>query len=184
MAIESTKAYQELHKYMNEEAQELVEEMEDLFSFDELTYVERIGNSKALSNHYKPAIIISASGMLVGGRIQTHLKQQLQNSKATIFFIGYVAEGTLGRKLLDGANSVTIDGRRVDVQANMAYTDVFSGHADHAGLMQFIGSQDPAQLKQLFLVHGDYEAMLAMRDALDEKGYETVLPIKGQSFDL
>lgn len=184
MAIESTKAYQELHKYMNEEAQELVEEMEELFSFDELTYVERIGNSKALSNHYKPAIIISASGMLVGGRIQTHLKQQLQNSKATIFFIGYVAEGTLGRKLLDGANSVTIDGRRVDVQANMAYTDVFSGHADHNGLMHFIGSQDPAKLKQLFLVHGDYEAMIALRESLQEKGYETVLPKKGESFDL
>jgi metallo-beta-lactamase family protein len=184
MAIESTRAYQELHRFLNEEARDMVAATDDLFSFDELHYVQRIGESKALNDHYRPAIIISASGMLEGGRIQTHLKQQLQNNKATIFFIGYVAEGTMGRKLLDGARSVTIEGRRVDVHADMVATDVFSGHADHQGLMDFIGSQAPDQLKGLFLTHGDYEAMMALRDALEEKGYAPTLPYKGQSFEL
>jgi metallo-beta-lactamase family protein len=184
MAIESTQAYQELHRFMNEEARELAAETEDLFSFEQLKFVQRIGESRAISDHYRPAIIISASGMLEGGRIQTHLKQQLQNNKATIFFIGYVAAGTVGRKLLDGATSITIEGRRVEVHATMAYTDVFSGHADHNGLMDFVSSQDPAKLKKLFLTHGDLEAMNAFKEALVEKGYETILPNKGQMFEL
>ena len=184
MAIESTQAYQELHRFMNEEARELVAETEDLFSFEELKFVQRLGESKAISDHYRPAIIISASGMLDGGRIQTHLKQQLQNSKATLFFIGYVADGTVGRKLLDGATSISIEGRRVEVHATMAYTDVFSGHADHNGLMDFVSSQDPNKLKKLFLTHGDLEAMHAFKEALVEKGYETILPNKGQMFEL
>lgn len=184
MAIESTQAHQELHRFMNDEARSLVAQTEELFSFDELHYVQRIGESKALSDHYKPAIIISASGMLEGGRIQTHLKQQLQNSKATLFFIGYVAEGTLGRKLIDGAKNITIEGRRLDVQCQIKSTDIFSGHADHHGLMQFIGSQDPEKLKGLFLTHGDYEAMLALRDALEEKAFRPQLPFKGQTVEL
>ena len=184
MAIESTQAYHELSRFMNEEAKELAAGAEDLFSFEQLHYVQRIGESKALGDHYRPAIIISASGMLEGGRIQTHLKQQLQNSKATILFIGYVADGTLGRRLVDGASSVTVEGRRVEVHARILATDVFSGHADHDGLMHFIGYQDPQKLKKLFLTHGDYEAMIALRDATVEKGYETVLPYKGQTFEL
>jgi metallo-beta-lactamase family protein len=90
----------------------------------------------------------------------------------------------MGRKLLGGASSVTIDGRRVDVHASMAYTDVFSGHADHNGLMNFVRSQHPQQLKKLFLTHGDYEAMLAFQASLEAEGYQVTLPFQGQMFEL
>lgn len=184
MALESMEIYQEMVKYMNAEARQLAADEEDLFSFENLHLVKRLGDSKALSNQYESAIIISASGMLDGGRIHTHLKTQLQNPAATVLFIGYVAEGTLGRQLLDGARSVTVDGKRVEVRAQLEATDIFSGHADEAGLLDFVSSQSPAQLKQLFLSHGDYNSMLQFQAKLEEKGYHVNLPHKGQSFEL
>ncbi len=184
MALESIQIYQEMVKYTNEEAKALADDEEDLFSFDQLEYVKRIGDSKALSNHFESAIIISASGMLEGGRIQTHLKTQLQNPNATVFFIGYMAEGTLGRKLIDGARSVTVDGKRVEVHATLEASDIFSGHADETGLLDFVSSQDPAKLKKVFLVHGDFSSMLSFSTSLEGRGYQVEIPAKGQTFIL
>lgn len=184
MAIESIQIYQEMVKYANNEARALAAEEEDLFSFDQLEYVKRMGDSKALSNNYESCIIISASGMLDGGRIQTHLKTQLQNPNATVFFIGFVAEGTMGRSLLDGARAVTIDGRRVEVRATLEYSDVFSGHADEDGLVRFAKSQDPSKLKTLFLTHGDFVSMQALQSRLQDEGFYVELPYKAQFFDL
>jgi len=184
MALESIQIYQDMVKYTNTEARNLAEDEEDLFSFDQLEYVKRMGDSKALSNHFESAIIISASGMLDGGRIQTHLKTQLQNPNATVLFIGYVAEGTLGRSLIDGAKAVTVDGKRVEVNASLEANDIFSGHADEAGLLDFVSSQSPEELQKIFLVHGELESMLSFRNKLEARGYVVEMPMKGQSFQL
>jgi metallo-beta-lactamase family protein len=184
MALESIQIYQEMVRYTNAEARELSSSEEDLFSFDQLEYVKRISDSKALSNHFESAIIISASGMLEGGRIQTHLKTQLQNPNATVLFIGYVADGTLGRTLIDGAKAVTVDGKRVEVNAKLEANDIFSGHADEAGLLDFVGGQKPTELRKIFLVHGELESMHAFKSKLEEKGYAVEMPLKGQRFEL
>jgi metallo-beta-lactamase family protein len=184
LAIESTKAYQHLHRFLSEEARALQARYNDLFAFDQLHLVQRLSESKALSEHYRPCIIISASGMLEGGRIQHHLRHQLQNSKACILFIGFVAEGTFGRRLLDGEPVWQNDGKKLEIRAQIRRTDAFSGHADHQGLIQFVGSQGPDSLKKVFLTHGDYTAMLALEESLLEKGFKVEIPYKSQIFDL
>jgi len=184
LAIESTKAYQHLHRFLSAEAREVQARFDDLFAFDQLHLVQRLSESKALSEHYRPCIIISASGMLEGGRIQHHLRHQLQNSKACILFIGFVAEGTLGRRLLDGESIWQNDGKKLEVRAQIRRTDVFSGHADHDGLVEFVGSQAPDRLKRVFLTHGDYSAMLALEASLSEKGYRVEIPFKSQIYSL
>jgi metallo-beta-lactamase family protein len=184
LAIESTKAYQHLHRFLSAEARAVQSRFDDLFAFEQLHLVPRLSESKALSEHYRPCIIISASGMLEGGRIQHHLRHQLLNSKACILFIGFVAEGTFGRRLLDGEPIWQNDGKKLEVRAQIRRTDVFSGHADHGGLMEFVGSQHPDRLKTVFLTHGDYPAMLALEESLNGKGYKVEIPFKTQIFML
>lgn len=184
LALESTKAYQHLHRFLSADAQEVQSRFDDLFSFDQLHLVQNLSESKALSEHYRPCIIISASGMLEGGRIQHHLRHQLQNSKACILFIGFVAEGTFGRRLIDGEAIWQNDGKKLEVRAQIRRTDVFSGHADHDGLLAFVGSQEPKKLKSVFLTHGDYSAMQALEESLMEMGYSVEIPYKTQIFSL
>ena len=166
------------------EARAVQSRFDDLFAFEQLHLVPRLSESKALSEHYRPCIIISASGMLEGGRIQHHLRHQLLNSKACILFIGFVAEGTFGRRLLDGEPIWQNDGKKLEVRAQIRRTDVFSGHADHDGLVEFVGSQAPDRLKRVFLTHGDYSAMLALEESLSEKGYRVEIPFKSQIYSL
>ncbi|MBM3918781.1 MAG: MBL fold metallo-hydrolase [Sphingomonadales bacterium] len=184
LAIESTRAYQHLHRFLSTDARAVLARFDDLFSFKQLHLVQSLSESKALSDHYRPCIIISASGMLEGGRIQHHLRHQLQNSKACILFIGFVAEGTFGRRLLDGEPIWQNEGKKIEVRAQIRRTDVFSGHADHNGLVEFVGSQTPETLKTVFLTHGDYPAMLALEETLSEKGYHVEIPYKTQTFTL
>jgi len=184
LAIESTKAYQHLHRYLSEDARALQARYDDLFAFEQLHLVQRLSESKALSEHYRPCVIISASGMLEGGRIQHHLRHQLQNNKACILFVGFVAEGTFGRRLLDGEAIWLSDGKRLEVHAQIRRTDVFSGHADHDGLVEFVGSQNPVTLRKVFLTHGDYPAMLALEESLTGRGYSVEIPYKSQLFTL
>jgi len=184
LALQSTEAYQHLHRFLSAEARALQARHDDLFAFEQLHLVQRLSESKALSEHYRPCIIISASGMLEGGRIQHHLRHQLQNSKACILFIGFVAEGTFGRRLLDGEPVWQNDGKKLEVRAQIRRTDVFSGHADHQGLIEFVGSQSPDRLKKVFLTHGDYTAMLALEESLLQKGYQVEIPYKSQIFAL
>jgi metallo-beta-lactamase family protein len=156
----------------------------DVFSFERLRFVQSMGQSRKIASDYRPSILVSASGMLDGGRIHTHLKEQLQNSKACILFIGYLAEGSLGRQLADGASHVTVDGRSVMVRAKLCYTDIFSGHADHRGLMNFATRTSSHVLKQIFLVHGETDRMEAFASELGSQGYRVELPQRGQTYVL
>jgi metallo-beta-lactamase family protein len=122
--------------------------------------------------------------MLEGGRIQDHLYHNIQNYYANILFIGYCAKGTLGRRLLDGAPIVKINGRDLSVFAGIKQTDLFSAHADHEGLITYIKSPKAKGLKKVFLVHGEPESMEALQANVELMGINAEIAKKGEVYQL
>ncbi|UFH57288.1 MBL fold metallo-hydrolase RNA specificity domain-containing protein [Spirosoma sp. KNUC1025] len=185
MGYESTKIYMQHVKMLNGEAREFYKENETLFDFQNFQFLESSKASKAISNYAEPCIIISSSGMVQGGRVEYHVAENISNPYATILIIGYCAEGTLGWRLLNGQQTLSIKGKDHQVLANIEKIDVFSGHGDRNDLIDFVKMQSPETLKRVFLVHGEYESMESFRDTLAEEGYpQVIIPKKGESFDL
>ena len=140
--------------------------------------------SKAINADTEPKVIISASGMCDAGRIRHHLKHNLWRPECTVLFVGYQAEGTLGRILIDGIKKqVKLFDEDIEVRAEVRVLPGVSGHADQQGLLNWLLSiaEKP---KMVFLNHGDPESCEAFRDKILELGYEAFAPYSGTSFDL
>jgi metallo-beta-lactamase family protein len=158
----------------------------DPFGFECVTYIRKVTESKALNELKKPAVIISASGMCESGRILHHLKNNITNERNTILFVGYQAENTLGRKILEGQPVVPIFGDEYPVNANVLKIDGYSAHADHNGLLNWLkAAQERGNPKKLFLVHGEPENSEALAEAARQQGLPEVhVPARGQKFTL
>ena len=185
MGFASTKVYLQHVKMMNGEAKEFYRENETLFDFENFQFLESSKASKAVSNYDEPCIIISSSGMVQGGRVEYHVAENISNPYATILIIGYCAEGTLGWRLLNGQQTLSIKGEEHQVRAKVERIDVFSGHGDRTDLINFVKMQSPETLRSIFLVHGEYESMEAFKATLAEEGYpQVIIPKKGDQFEL
>lgn len=186
LAKASSRVYERNLKQLNKEAQEYYDDNDSLFDFVNLVYLESNQASKAVSNHSEPCIIISASGMVQGGRIEHHIEANISNPYATILMVGYASEGTLGSKLLNGERKeLNIRGQSLPVNASIKKIDVFSGHGGLPDLLDFVKSQDTNKLKKIFLVHGEYQTMQNFKGTLAEIGYGQVeIPDKGQTFEI
>jgi metallo-beta-lactamase family protein len=158
----------------------------DPFGFDQVTYVREVAHSKALNSLKQPAVIISASGMCESGRILHHLKNNITDERNTILFVGYQAENTLGRKILEGQPVVPIFGDDYPVKAKVVKINGYSAHADRTGLLDWLkAAQQQSNLQKLFLVHGEVESAMALAEAAREQGVpEVYVPERGQAFDL
>jgi len=158
----------------------------DPLGFPRLRYIRSTEESKKLNGLQEPAIIISASGMCEGGRILHHLRQNIEDSRTTVLFVGFQAQHTLGRKLLDGLDPVPIFGEDYSVKAQIKRIESYSAHADRAELLAWGGQmQANGKLKHIFLVHGEEEAAFALADALKQQSPAPVaVPERGQSFEL
>ncbi|MFN8356403.1 MAG: MBL fold metallo-hydrolase [Spirosomataceae bacterium] len=185
LAHRSTKVYQRNLKFLNKEAREFQEENDSLFDFDNLQIIESEKASRMISNYNEPCIIISASGMVQGGRVEQHVAANISNPYCTILMVGYAAEGSLGHRLLEGQNTIRIKGKDMPVNASIERIDVFSGHADCQDLLRFVRMQSPQQLKKVFLIHGELQSMVTFQQTLKSEGYdEVVIPDRGQTFEL
>lgn len=185
LAIESTKTYEKHPKLLNQEAREFLEENDELFDFDNITYVKDAKESRRIDDYREPCIIVSSAGMMEGGRIQHHIRHNISNRYCTLFIIGYNAEGTLGRQLMDKQSVVKIKGKEYEVGCQIEVTDAFSGHASHNELIEFVSQQNPQVLKRLFLVHGEPQNMESFKAELETKGYSGIeIPHLGQTFEL
>ncbi len=147
-----------------------MERYRDPFGFDQLRYTRDVEDSKDLNERDDPMIIISASGMCESGRILHHLKYNISNERNTILFVGFQAQNTLGRRILDGEKSVPILGDRFPVRARLERIDGYSAHADHDELLSYFGELQPERLSRVLLVHGEEESALALQKALGELG--------------
>jgi len=145
------------------------------FGFNQLTYVRTVDASKQLNRTKQACIIISASGMANAGRVRHHILHNAGKPKNTILFTGYCAPETLGGELKSGAKEVVIFDEVVRVKARIMAMDSFSAHGDQQEMIQFLSNQDKKQLKQLFLVHGEYLAQQSFQKALQKTGYKNVL---------
>jgi len=124
----------------------------------------------------KKAIIMAGSGMAVGGRIISHLHAGLKSSSNSVIFVGFQAEGTLGRKLVDGSKEVEIFKHKIKVNAKVHYLKGFSAHADHDDLMMWLGSIPKKESTKVFLVHAELERSKLFKSILDKKGINAIVP--------
>ncbi|MDD3520216.1 MAG: MBL fold metallo-hydrolase [Actinomycetota bacterium] len=180
MATTATEVFRNNAHIFDEETKDYILQRNNPLDFKNLKFTRTVEESKELNINSEPKIIISASGMCEAGRIKHHLKHNLWNPKASIIFVGYQAEGTLGRSILNGDKYVSIFGERIRVQAEVYNLEGFSGHADKEGLLDWLsGFQKKPQ--EIFLVHGEKESKEEFAAAIKERfGYETKI-IKGVS---
>lgn len=157
----------------------------DLFGFNRLRYIRQVEQSKELNGLRRPAIIISASGMVEHGRILHHLKNHVEDPRSSILIVGWQAPHTLGRRLVEGADTVRIFGEEYERRIEVVVLNGFSGHADHDELTAWAAAFN-RRPQRVFLVHGEPEAAGALRKSLrDEEGYRRVyVPERHQSFDI
>ena len=127
-------------------------------------------------------VIISASGMCEAGRIKHHLKHNLWRQESTIVFAGYQAAGTLGRRILDGAETVKIFGEEINVNARIETLEGMSSHADEPGLIEWL-SCVKEKPKMVMLTHGEITGMTALGKKLGELGYQYKMPALADMFD-
>ncbi len=185
LAYSSTKVYQRHVRLLNKEARNFQDDNDMLFDFDNLIYLESSDASRAISNYNEPCIIISSSGMVQGGRVEHHVEANIGNPYATILMIGYASEGTLGWRLLNGQDTISIRGKQLPVLANIEKIDVFSGHGDQNDLLKFVNMQNPERLKSVFLVHGEQQSMADLQHKIQQIGFKSVeIPLRGQSYEL
>jgi metallo-beta-lactamase family protein len=161
--------------YYDEEAMAYKAEGIEFFSFDTLRIAQTTDESKAINFDEHQKIIISSSGMCDAGRIKHHLKHNLWKWDSTVIFVGYQAVGTLGRSILDGAKNVKIFGEEIQVKANIVQIEGFSGHADRAGLLEWIG-HFPTSVKKVLLMHGEEEVMKKFAASITALGYDAMMP--------
>jgi metallo-beta-lactamase family protein len=146
--------------------------------FDPGTLIEArdVEASRDIHDAPLPAIVISASGMMTGGRILHHAKRRLPDPRNSVILVGYQAEGTRGRTLLDGADSVKLLGQRVQVRAEVVDVDAFSVHADGRELVKWL-SEAPRKPDQVYVVHGEPTASEALRKKIDrDLGWKAAVP--------
>ncbi len=185
LARKSTQVYQDFVEYMNGEAGDFQQQHGSLFGFDNLIYLSDMNSAEEIDNYHEPCIVITSSGMVKGGKSEDHILRNLENSYCTILFIGYCAEGTLGRRLIDGLKTVRSLEEELRVNARIISTDVLSGHGDYNDLLDFFRTQDKDRLKAVFLVHGEAESMENFKQSLHHHGITDVtIPIHGESFTL
>ena len=184
MAMQSTKVFTKYANQLNGQARDFAEVYDKLFDFENFEFVADPEKSKAINDFNEPCIIISSSGMIKGGRIEYHVKRNIENPYATIFIVGFAPEGTLSHSLIQGTDKIYNDGKEYKVLANIERTDIFSGHADLNGLLKFVNHQGK-HLKHIFLVHGDKMPMQDFANTLRQDGYANVsTPTPGDSFEL
>ena len=184
LAISATEVFRENMNLFDEDTQELIRRGDNPLEFPGLKFTQTVDVSKALNESDESSIIISASGMCEVDRIKHHLKHNIWNPKNTILFVGYQAQGTLGRKIVDGAKTIKIFGEEVAVNARIEYIEGYSGHADQEGLLNFIHSfiKKP---NHIFLVHGEEEGQKVLRDKITETtGLPVTIPDYGETFEL
>jgi metallo-beta-lactamase family protein len=184
LAIEATEIFARNPECFNDDMKKIIASGETPLNFPNLHYVRTTEESKKLNDTAKGSIIISASGMCTAGRIKYHLQNNLYRSESSVIIVGYQAEGTLGRMLVDGAKQVRIYAENVIVNAKIHTLGGFSGHADRDGLLAWMSGIKNPDL-QVFVVHGEGNAAASFGDYIRQQfGHKVSIPSWGEVVDL
>ncbi|MCI2061836.1 MAG: MBL fold metallo-hydrolase [Eubacteriaceae bacterium] len=184
MATTATEVFRRNADVFDEETKAYILKGDNPLDFKNLKFTRTTEESQALNFDRQPKIIISASGMCEAGRIRHHLKHNLWDPRSSVIFVGYQAEGTLGRNLLNGLKDVTLFGETIHVNAEIYNLEGFSGHADKDGLMEWLKGFQVTP-KQLFLVHGELESKEAFAASVkQETGYDATIVREVSEYEL
>ena len=185
LAVEATRIYSAgLTDYYDQETLDLLAKGIDPICFPGLQLSVTADQSKLINEDRTPKVILSASGMCEAGRIRHQLKHNLWRSDSTVLFVGYQSEGTIGRKLIDGASSVRLFGEEIAVNAKIETLAGISGHADRDMLLDWLGSMTKRPMR-VFVNHGDDEVCDAFAASVTEKlSFSAVAPFSGDEYDL
>ena len=184
LAVEATEIFSKCdHSCFDAETRSLIEAGIDPIKFPSLRLSLTVEDSKRINESAEPKVILSASGMCEAGRIRHHLKHNLWRPENLILFVGYQAEGTLGRMLIEGKESVRLFGEDIAVRAEIKSLKGTSGHADRDGLISWLESFEKKP-KTVYLNHGNEESIASLATQLRERGYAVEAPYSGTEYDL
>lgn len=181
MAVSATEIFRAHPECFDAEAREVLK-ARDPFAFPGLTFTQGRNESKAINEIRAGAVILAGAGMCTGGRVQHHLEQLLPRPECAVVFVGYAANGTPARSLIEGAKTLRLFGQEVPVRAKIKTINGFSGHADHGTLMAWHGER--AKQGITFLVHGEADRAQAVRADLEGRGFACEYPAPHQGFEL
>jgi metallo-beta-lactamase family protein len=181
MGKKVTEIYKKYTNLLSGELQKYFLESDDPFSLKNLSYVESVEESKAINN-IDTGIIIAGSGMCTGGRILHHIKHNIWKENTHIIFVGYQAQGTLGRDIIEGKEIIHVMGEELRVKAKVHTLNGFSAHADQRDLIKWA---ENFQTNPLFIItHGEQKSSEMLSILLKNMGFEVLIPSYGQSIDL
>ena len=177
MAVRVTEVFRRHRELFDEQAMRLLSEGRHPCDFPGLTMCRSVRESKSINHIKGTAIVIAGSGMCTGGRIKHHLSHNIGRPESTVLFVGYQANGTLGRAILEGASEVRIHGHTHAVQARIAKINAFSAHADREELVRWLSGIESAP-RHVFVTHGEPASANAFADVVRERfGWETSVPV-------
>jgi metallo-beta-lactamase family protein len=183
LSVNVTNIFKMHPECFDKETRVQVENHHDPFGFGRLTYIQTVEESKKLNESAGPCIIISASGMCEGGRILHHLRNSLADSRNMVLIVGFQAQGTLGKRLVDKEPVVKIFGEEQDVRAEIKVLNGFSAHADRNDLINFVDAMKDGS-GRILLIHGEETQSQSLAEALKARGKDVTVPDPGQGMDL
>ncbi|MDP1676208.1 MAG: MBL fold metallo-hydrolase [Bacteroidota bacterium] len=185
LSMKATEIFRKHPECFDDETNAILKSDDDIFGFERLHFIRDAEESKTLNDKKESCMIIAASGMCEAGRIVHHLSNNIENSNNTVLIVGYQAEHTLGRKIVDRNPEVSIFGEVKKLNCEVVVMNSFSAHADNNELLDFVSHYDKSQLKNIFLVHGELDRSQAFADALTSRKYQRVdIPERMQKFEV
>ena len=183
MASKASDIYRRHSKYFDEETGRLLREGGSPLDYPDQTETRKLPASQAIAKAPRPYMIVASNGMLTGGRVLGHLRELIGDPDATLLFVGYQGEGTLGAHLQAGAKEVRLDGQQREVRCRVRSISGFSAHADESEILDWLGNfrngkspGDPGHPKTIFLVHGDPEAQIVLEPKVNALGFRAHVP--------
>jgi len=167
MAIRATEIYKKYHEELSECCNEFLERDGTIFDFPYLHYTLRVQDSMKINAEDSRCIIIAGAGMCNGGRILQHFKHRLWNEKNAVVFVGYQVQGTMGRKIVDGAKKIKVYGEEIIVKAKVHTINGFSAHADQNGLIEWMSQF--SRLEKIFLIHGERDKQEIFQKEIEKR---------------
>ncbi|SFM91064.1 MBL fold metallo-hydrolase RNA specificity domain-containing protein [Thermodesulforhabdus norvegica] len=184
LAIEATKIFREMKSSYDEKTMEIVKAGHDPFDFPQLRLTPAVDDSRAINMSSGPAVVIAGNGMCTAGRILHHIKHNIWRPGCSIVFVGYQAEGSIGRRIIEGARNIRVLGEEVAVRARVFTIGGLSSHAGQSDLLEWVSAFYKPQMR-VFVVHGEKTSSTAFAELLRSKlGLNPVVPQRGDVFIL
>ena len=185
LSVNSTEVFKTHPECFDKETLQYIIKHEDPFGFGRLKYVKSVDESKKLNDLNEPCVIIASSGMCEAGRILHHLANNVEDPRHTILVVGFMAEHTLGRRIVERDPQIKIFGEYHALKAEVAIMNSFSAHAGQDELVDYTRTIDRKKLQQIFLVHGELLQAQLLSSKLSEAGYVKIaIPARGDAVEL